>query len=230
MHLAFPHSCYMSRWSNYPWFDHSSNLWRRVQITKQLVMQWVQTFASAGCSRTGRETKCHTHAEQRVTSQFYVIQSWDGKTDVAPHCYQDRKTDFIILLNQVTEFYWSPCRSDTSSAVDSSELRNQPSGHLVFLQQTSQDCQNKLLQIILRALIVRNMCEFSDTHLFLNRIRVARRQCCQRKPQPTLHTFYLAQNIPGGVTSSSESYWVLFWTYDGRCRCLLEAWVPSDKF
>jgi hypothetical protein len=38
-----PHSCYMPHLSNPSWFNHSNYIWRRVQVTKLLIMQFSPT-------------------------------------------------------------------------------------------------------------------------------------------------------------------------------------------
>jgi hypothetical protein len=41
--FPFPHSCYMPFPSHSPWLHHSNYTWRRVQVTKLLIMQLSQT-------------------------------------------------------------------------------------------------------------------------------------------------------------------------------------------
>jgi hypothetical protein len=41
-HYSSPHSCYMPCPSHPPWLEHSNYTWRRVQVMKLLIMQFLQ--------------------------------------------------------------------------------------------------------------------------------------------------------------------------------------------
>jgi hypothetical protein len=63
--FLFPRSCYMPRPSHPPRLDHSNYTWRRVQITKLLVVQFspssTQMFSSVPCS----QKPCHIQGDER---------------------------------------------------------------------------------------------------------------------------------------------------------------------
>jgi hypothetical protein len=96
----FPHSCYMPCQSHPPWLDHFNFIWRRVKVTKLLIMQfgrWWKHDLLIMCSRHVKYVslklfELHTSSQllMKVLIQLLVWQSQPIKTS--------RPTASILIL------------------------------------------------------------------------------------------------------------------------------------